>query len=97
MMNIENGAREVQEQVDFEEVLNLNNCRLVQYTVLITINNKLAFEHLDEEIRLLNTCSIQQLKCVRVSSTKYSIPGLPGARFLEHQIWPIWYIVRCWI
>jgi len=31
------------------------------------------------------------------TSHKYSITGLPGTMFLEHQVWAIWFIVRRWV
>jgi len=30
----------------------------------------------------------------QVRGHKYSIPGLPGTKFLAHQVWAIWFLVR---
>jgi len=94
-MKTDQGAREVQEQVeDGEEDLNPENTRLVRNTVLNTINN--AFEHqcLHEAVRLLNAHPIRRSIDNRVPGHKYSIPGLPRTKFLAHQLWAIWFIVR---
>jgi hypothetical protein len=32
-----------------------------------------------------------------VPGQKYSIPGLPGTKFLAHQVWAIWFIMRRWV
>jgi len=89
------GAREVQEQVeDGEEVLDPDNTSSVLSTVLNTINNEFEHECLDEAVRLLNVYSIRQSTDDRVPGHKYSIPGLPGTKFLAHQVWAIWFIVR---
>jgi len=92
------GAREVQEQVeDGEEVLDSDNTSSVLSTVLNTINNELEHECLDEAVRLLNVHPIRQSADDRVPGHKYSIPGLPGTKFLAHQVWAIWFIVRRWV
>jgi len=66
-------------------------------TVLNTINNKFDHECLDEAVRLLNAQPICQSPDVHVPSHKYSITGLPGMKFLVHQVWVIWFIVRGWV
>jgi hypothetical protein len=91
------GAREVQEQVDGEENLDLDNTSSVLNTVLNTINNEFEHECLDEAVRLLNAHPIRQSPDDRVPGHKYSIPGLPGIKFLAHQVWAIWFIVRRWV
>jgi len=92
------GAREVQEQMeDGEEVLDPENTSSVLSTVLNTINNEFEHECLDEAVRLLNTNPIRQSADDRVPGHKYSIPGLPGTKFLAHQVWAIWFIVRRWV
>jgi len=94
----DHGAREVQEQVeDGEEVLDLENTSSVLSTVLNTINNEVEHECLDEAGRLLNAHSIRQSADDHVPGHKYSIPGLPGTKFLAHQVWAIWFIVRRWV
>jgi len=90
-------AREVQEQVDGEEVLDPDNTRSVLNTVLNTINNEFEHDCLDEAVRLLNAHPIRQSTDDRVPGHKYSIPGLPGTTFLVHQVWAIWFIVRRWV
>jgi len=92
------GAREVQEHVGHsEEVLNPDNTRSVVSTVLNTINNKFEHECLDEAVRLLNIYSIRQSSDDRVPGYKYSIPGLPGTKFVTHQVWGIWLVLRRWM
>jgi hypothetical protein len=92
------GLREVQEQVeDGEAVLNPDNTSSVSSTVLNTINNKFEHQCLDEAVRLLNAHLIRQSPDDRVPGHKYLIPGLPGPKFLAHQVWAIWFIVRCWV
>ena len=91
------GATEVQEQVDGEEVLDPDNTSSVLNTVLNTINNKFEHECLDEAVTLLNAHPIYQSTDDRVLGHKYSIPGLPGTKFLAHQVWAIWFIVRRWV
>jgi len=88
------GAREVQQQVDGEEVLNSDNSIPVLTTVLNTINNKFEPECLDEVVRLLHAHSIRQSTEVRVPVYKYSIPGLSGTRLGEQQVWAISFIMR---
>jgi len=91
-------AREVQEQVeDGEEVLDQANTRSVMNTILSTINN--GFEHkcLDKAVGLLNSHPIHQSTDDWVQGHKYSISGLPGTKFLAHQVWAIWFMVRRWV
>jgi len=93
--NTDKSAREIQEQVeDGEEVLAPENTSAVLNTVLNTINNKFEHECLDEAVRLLNARPIPQSPDDRVPGCKYSIPGLPGTKFLTQQVWGIWFIVR---
>jgi hypothetical protein len=92
------GSREVQEQVeDGEEVLDPDNTSSVLSTVLNTINNQFEHKCLDEAVRLLNANPICQSTDDCVPGHKYSIPGLPGTKFLAHQVWAIWFIVRRWV
>ena len=71
----------------------------VQYSALFSIQSTTKFEHecLDEVVRLLNIHSIRQSADDCVPGHKYSIPGLPGTKFLAHQVWAIWFIVRRWV
>ena len=48
-------------------------------------------------VRLLNVHVIRQSTDDSVPGHKYSIPGLPGAKFLARQVWAIWFIVRRWV
>jgi hypothetical protein len=91
------GAREVQEQVDGKEDLDPDNTSSVLNTVLNTINHKFEHECLDEVVRLLNSHPIRQSPDDRVPGHKYSIPGLPGTKFVAHQVWAIWFIMRRWV
>jgi len=94
----DHGSREVQEQVeDGEEVLDPENTHSVLSTVLNTINNEFEHECLVETVRLLNVHPIRQSTDDCVPGHKYSIPGMPGTKFLAHQVWAIWFIVRRWV
>jgi hypothetical protein len=97
-MLTDQGAREVQEQVeDGEGVLNPDSTSSVLSTVLNTINNEFEHECLDDAVRLLNVHPIHQSTHDRIPGHKYSIPGLPGTKSLVHQVWAIWFIVRRWV
>jgi len=91
------GTSEVQVQVDGQEVLNPDNTISVLSTVLNTINNEFEHECLDEEVRLLNAHPIRPSTVDHVPGHKYSIPGLPGTKFLAHQVSAIWFIMRRWV
>jgi len=96
--NTDKSAREVQEQVeDGEEVLDPENSISVLNMILNTINNEFEHECLDEAVRLLNARPIRQSPDASVPGRKYSIPGLPGTKFLAHQVWAIWFIVSRWV
>jgi len=96
--NTDKGAREVQEQVeDGEEVLDPANTSSVLNKVLNTINNQFEHRCLNEAFRPLNAHPIRHSTDDRVPGHKYSIPGLPGTKFLVHQVWAIWFIVRRWV
>jgi hypothetical protein len=71
---------------DGEEVLDPDNTSSVLITVLNTVNNECEHECLDEAVRLLNAHPIHQSIDDCVPSHKYSIPGLPGTKFLVHQV-----------
>jgi len=81
---------------DGEEVLDPENTSSVLSTLLNTINNEFEHECLHEAVRLLNAHPICQSADDRVPGHKYSIPGLPGTKFLAYQVWAIWFIVRRW-
>jgi len=91
------GAGEVQEHVDGEEVLDPYNNSPELSTVVNTINNKFDHECLGEVVRLLNAHPIHQLTDDWVPGYKYSIPGRPIKKFRAHQVWAIWFIVRRWV
>jgi len=92
------GAREVQKQVENgEEVLNPANTSSVFKTVLNTINSELEQVCRDEAVRLLNAHPIHQSAEDWVPGHKYSILGLSRTKFLAHQVWAIWFIVRRWV
>jgi len=75
--------------VDGEEDLDPENTSSVLNTVLNTINNKFEHECLDKAVRLLNANPIRQSTDDRVPGQQYSIPGLPGTKFLADQDWAI--------
>jgi len=83
--------------VDGEEDLDPENTSSVLNTVLNTINNKFEHECLEEAVRLLNAHPIRQSIDDHVPGHKYSIPGLPGTKFLAHQVLEIWFIVSRWV
>jgi hypothetical protein len=88
------GSKEVQEQVeDGEDLRNPDNFIPALSTVLNTINNRFEHKCLDEVVRLLNSHSIRHSTEDHVPGHKYSIPRLPGTKFLAHQVWAIWSIV----
>jgi hypothetical protein len=91
------GTREAQEQVDGEEDLDPQNNSSVLDNILNTINNEFEREWLEEAVRLLNAHPIRRSIDDRVPGHKYSIPGLPGTKFLAHQVWDIMFIVRRWV
>jgi hypothetical protein len=78
------GAREVQEQVDGEEVLNLDNTSSVLSNDHNTINNKLEHECLKYGVRFLYAHLICQSTDDRGTGHNYFIPGLPRTKFLAH-------------
>ena len=82
---------------DAEEVLDPANTSSVLIKVHITINNEFEPECLDEAVKLLNAHPIHQSTDNRVQGHKYSIPGLPGIKFLTHQVWAIRFMVRRWV
>jgi len=92
-MKTDQCAREVQEQVDGEEVLDPDNTSSVWSTVLNKINNEFQHECLEEAVRLLNVDSIHQSTHDCVPGQRYSIPGLPRTKFLAPQFGVIWFIV----
>jgi len=95
---MDNGAREVHEQLkNGEEVLDPANTSSVLNMVLNTINNEFEHKCLGEAVRLINAHPIGQSTDDRDPGHKYSISGLPGRRFLAHQVWAIWFIVRRWV
>jgi len=96
--NTDKCARIVQEQVeDGEEVLDPENKSSVLNTVLNTINNEFEHQCLNEAVRLVNARPIRQSPDNRVAGRKYSMADLPGIKFLAHQVWAIWFIVRRWV
>jgi hypothetical protein len=82
---------------DGEEVLDPENTWSVLSSVLNSINNEFEHDCLDEAVRLLNVNPIRQSADDRVPGHKYSIPGLPGTKFLADQVWAIWFIVKRWV
>jgi len=91
------GAREVQEQVDGEEIVDPDNTSLVLSTVPNTINNKFDHECLDAAVRLRNAYPIGQSTNNTVRGHKNTIPGLHRTMCLAHHVRSIWFIVRRWV
>ena len=79
---------------DGEGLLDPVNTRSVLNTLLSTINNEFEHECLDEAVRLLNAHPIHQSTDDCVPGHKYSIPVLPGTKFLARHVQAIWFIVR---
>jgi hypothetical protein len=93
--NTDKSAMVVQEQVEeSEEILDPENTSSVPNMVLNTFHNEFEHECVEEAVRLLHARRIRQSPDDSVSACKYSIPGLPGTKFLAHQVWAIWFIVR---
>jgi len=93
--NTDKSAREVQEQVeDGEEVVDPENKSSVLNIVVDTMNNDFEHECLDEAVQLLIARPICQSTDDCVPGHKFSIPRLPGTKFLAHPVWDIWFIVR---
>jgi len=88
---------EVQAQVDCKEDIDPEGTSSVLNTVLNTINNKFEYECLQEAVGLLNAHPILQSTEDSVPGDKYSIRGLPGTKFLAHQVCAISFIVRRWV
>ena len=72
--------------VDAEEVLDPKNTSSLLNTVNNKINNEFEHECLDEGSRQLNVSPILQSTDDCVPGCKYSIPGLPGTKFLAHEV-----------
>jgi hypothetical protein len=91
------GSRGVQEQVDGDAALHPDNTSSVISAVLNTMNNAVEHECLREAVRLLNAHPIRRSTDDRVPGPKYSIRGMHRTKFLPHQVWAIWFIVRRWV
>jgi hypothetical protein len=82
---------------DGEEVFDPANTSSVLNRVVNTIKNEFEQECLDVAVRLLIVYLIRQLLDDCDPGHMYSIPGLPGTKFLPHRVGPIWFIVRRWV
>jgi len=92
------GAAGIQEQVkDGNEVLHPEITSLVMNTVFHTVNNEFHHVSLGEAAQLPNAHPILQSTDDSVPGQRYWIPGLSGTKFLGHQVWAIWCIVRRWV
>jgi len=87
-------AREVQYQVDGEEVIDPDNTSSVLSIFLNTINNKFEQDCLDGSVRLLTAHLVWQSTDDCLPGHKLSIPGIPGTTFLVHQGYVFRFIVR---
>ena len=83
--------------MDGEEDLDPDNASSVLNTVLNTIDKEFEHAFLDDAVRLLNAQPIRPSTDDCAAGQKYSIPDLFGTRFLAHQVWAIWFIVRRWV
>ena len=83
--------------MDGKEDLDPGNSSSVRNTVPNKINNEFEHDCLEEADRLLNDHPIHQSIDDGVPGHKYSILGLPGMKFLAHQVWAIWFILRRWV
>jgi hypothetical protein len=96
--NTDKRSIEVQEQEeDCEEVLDPENTSSGLKMVLSAINNEFEHECFAEAVRILTAHPICQLTDDCGPGHKYSIPGLPGTRFMVQQVWAIWFIVKRWV
>jgi hypothetical protein len=82
---------------DGEEVFGPANTSAVHNPVVNTIKNEFEQECLDTAITLLILHLIRQLLDDCDPGHMYSIPGLPGTKFLLHWVGAIWFIVRRWV
>jgi hypothetical protein len=80
-----------------KKYLSSDNSGSVLNTVLSTINKACQYAWFDEVVMVLNAHPICQSVDDGVPGQNYSIPGLGGTMFLEHQVWPIRFIVRRWV
>jgi len=83
--------------VDGEDVLAPDNTCSVSGSFFNTISKEFEHEYLDKAVRPLNTHPIHQLTDYCVPGHKYSLSGLPRTKFMVHQVWAIWFIVRRWV
>ena len=65
--------------------------------LLTTLNNSFEHECLEEAVALLGATSRPDAPAVQIRGTKYLLEPFPSVTFLAHQIWAIWFIVRCWV
>jgi hypothetical protein len=91
------GARDVQEQMDGEEVLYPDHRSSLLGTVLHSINNVSEHQCHDVAVGRPNAYCIRKSTDDCIPRHKYSIPGLPRIQFLVHQVWAIWFTVRRWV
>jgi hypothetical protein len=82
---------------DGEEDLNPPNTSSVLCMVPSAITNEFEQECRDEAVRLLNAYPICQSTDNWIPGHKHSIPGLPGTKFLVHQVGAICLIIRRWV
>jgi hypothetical protein len=65
--------------------------------LLNTINNAFEHECLAEAVHLLGARQVPDDPQDSIRGTKYILTLFQGVRFLAHQIWGIWFILRRWI
>jgi hypothetical protein len=65
--------------------------------LMATINNTFEHECLEEAVALLGAVPRGDSHADAIRGPKYTLKQFPEVRFLAHQIWAIWFIVRRWI
>jgi hypothetical protein len=94
-MKTDQCSKDVHEQLEHgKAVCDPDNTSSVLRTILNTNNIEFKHKCVDEVVRMLNAHPIRQRTGDSVSGHKYSIPGLAGTKFLAHQVWAIWLIMR---
>jgi hypothetical protein len=83
--------------VDGGKVLDSENTSSVLNMVLNTINNEFQHACHDQAVRLLNAPPIHQSTDYHVPGHNSSIAGMSGTKFLVHQVWANWFIMRRWV
>ena len=65
--------------------------------LLTTLNNSFKLECLEVVVALLGATSRPDGLADQIRHTKHHLEPFPSVTFHTHQIWAIWFIVRCWV